>query len=254
MGILYKLNQLTQSMNETADRSTGSQNQQFQYNQTIDTSSFGNVNTDNANRSITSQDRFLQKSDRNIKILDTTIYNFLDSQSYSQYLQNFLSSLPNFSILPVDYKIKQQINYKNIFYAQIEYNMNFLIMCSTEYAEAQNLIKTLIKSNNMINNVSKVLIGYFEYDQLALTNAKNNGIEIIGISEFTEINSYATSNTIPDLNFVSQQNSFKASLGRALRAYNTYIKNNNEIKTGTDRFTQSLEDRVRLLVAQQASI
>ena len=68
MGILYKLNQLTQSMNETADSVNGSGNQQFQDNQTVDISSFGNINTDNTNSSLALADGFLQNGDKNIKL------------------------------------------------------------------------------------------------------------------------------------------------------------------------------------------
>lgn len=254
MGILYKLNQLTQSMNETADSVNGSVNQQFQDNQTVDISSFGNINTDNTNSSLALADGFLQNGDKNIKILDTTIHNFLDSQSYSQYLQNFLCSLPNFSVMAVDGRIKQQINNKNIFYAQYRHNINFIIMCSTEYAEAQNLVNALIMSNIMINNVSKVFIGYFNYDSLTLTNAKNSGIEIIGTNEFIEINNDATSNNIQDLNFGSQQNSFKTSLGKELREYNKCAKDSNGIKTVMDGVVQSFEDKARLLVTQHVSM
>ena len=68
MGILYKLNQLTQSMNRTADSVNGSENQQFQDNQTVDISSFGNINTDNTNSNLASTAGFLQKGDKNIKL------------------------------------------------------------------------------------------------------------------------------------------------------------------------------------------
>lgn len=253
MGILYKLNQLTQSMNGTADSVNGSENQQFQDNQTVDISSFGNINTDNTNSNLALADGFLQNGDKNIKLLDTTIHNFLDSQSYSQYLQNFLCSLPNFSIMAVEDRIKQQINNKNIFYAQYRSTINFIIMCSTEYAEAQNLVNALIMSNIMINNVSKVFIGYFNYDSLTLTNAKNSGIEIIGTNEFIEINNDATSNNIQDLNF-GQQNSFKTSLGKELREYNKCAKDSNGIKTVMDGVVQSFEDKARLLVTQHVSM
>ena len=151
--------------------------------------------------------------------------------------------------MAVDGRIKQQINNKNIFYAQYRSNINFIIMCSTEYAEAQNLVNALIMSNIMINNVSKVFIGYFNYDSLTLTNAKNSGIEIIGMNEFTEINYDATSNNIQDLNF-GQQNSFKTSLGKELREYNKCAKDSNGIKTVMDGVVQSFEDKARLLVTQ----
>ena len=254
MGILYKLNQLTQSMNETTDSVNGSGNQQFQDNQTVDISKLGNINKDDANRSLTSTADFLQNGDKNIKLLDTTIHNFLDSQSYSQYLQNFLCSLPNFSVMAVDDRIKQQINNKDIFYAQYRHNINFIIMCSTEYAEAQNLVNALIMSNISINNASKVFIGYFNYDSLTLTNAKNSGIEIIGMNEFMEINYDATSNNIQDLKLGSQQNSFKASLGRELREYNKCAKDSNGIKTVMDGVVQSFKDKARLLVTQHVSM
>jgi len=55
-------------MNRTADSVNGSENQQFQDNQTVDISSFGNINTDNTNSNLASTAGFLQKGDKNIKL------------------------------------------------------------------------------------------------------------------------------------------------------------------------------------------
>ena len=221
MGLMDKLNHLTNEMNGLADKVTMESHQQFNTANVGSLEGLGNINHDNANGSLASPGGFLQKSDSSIKLLDTNIHNYASSADYSEYLKNFLGSLPGFNIVPAEDGLKQQLNNQNMFYAQFSGAVNFLVMCGIEYNEIQNIIQTVMSSNVTVNNVQKVLIGYFNYDEQTLLSARNCMIELIGINEYMEINSDAEAKIIPDLNFGAKQHSFKACLGRTLKSVNS---------------------------------
>lgn len=241
MGLMDMLNQVTQGMNDFADKLTGEANKQFDSSQNRGIEGLGNINKDNANGCITEPGDLLKKNASNAKLLETNMRNFVDNAAFSMYLQNLLQSTGQFQIVPCEDGLKQTVCNDNIFYAQCTNGVNYLIMSALQYDEAKLLIGNFVASTLIINNVRKVMVSYFNFDEHTLGVARNGGIEVVGINEFMEINSLATSSILPDLNFGASQNSFKAVLGRTLKSINTNTQQSANFQDKFNDITKSVD-------------
>ena len=244
MGLLDKLNQLTSEMNNIADKITGGNTQQVISNQNNDIEGLGNLNIDKDNCALSSPYGFLNKVDNSIRLLETDMSKFTDTETYSKYIREFLSKTAGFVTVDVEEGLRQQLNTNDICYAQHNSGFNFIVMPSLEYSEVQRLLNLFQTNNIIINNTTKVIIGYFNYDNDAIRIAKNAGFELIGTNEIFEINSDATSSLIPDLNFGSKHNSLKAIIGRALRDEKLANNKSNGNNDNIDNFASSIENTI----------
>lgn len=244
MGLFDKLNQLTSEMNNIADKITGGNTQQTISEQNNGLEGLGNLSIDKDNCALSSPYGFLNKVDNSVRLLETDMNKFSSTEDYSKYIKDFLSKTAGFIVTEVEEGLKQQLGTNDIFYAQHNSGFNFIVIPSLDYSEVQRILNLFQTNSIIINNTTKVIIGYFNYDNDAIRIAKNAGFELIGANEIFEINSDATSSIIPDLNFGSKHNSLKAIIGRALRNEKLATNQSNGNTNGIDSFASSIENTV----------
>lgn len=220
MGLMEGLNNLTNQLNNVANKITGSNTQCNVINAGGDTSGLGNINLDNANGTLESPAAFLNKHDSSVVMMETNMHNFVDTSAYSRSLREMLGKLPNFSILDCEDGLRQQLNNNNMFYTQVINTGNYCVIPCLSINEVEDIMSSLLNTQVTINNAVKVIICYINYNQNIINTAKNLGIELIGINEIMEINTDATSK-LPDMNFGAKQNTLKAAIGRALKSINS---------------------------------
>lgn len=244
MGLFDKLNQLTSEMNNIADKITGGNTQQTIPEQNNGLEGLGNLSIDKDNCALSSPYGFLNKVDNSVRLLETDMNKFSSTEDYSKYIKDFLSKTAGFIVTEVEEGLKQQLGTNDIYYAQHNSGFNFIVIPSLDYSEVQRILNLFQTNSIIINNTTKVIIGYFNYDNDAIRIAKNAGFELIGANEIFEINSDATSSIIPDLNFGSKHNSLKAIIGRALRNEKLATNQSNGNTNGIDSFASSIENTV----------
>jgi hypothetical protein len=176
MGIMDTLNNLTNQLNNAADKVLNSNNT---YNGAAQgTEGLGIINTDNANGQLASPGGFINKVDKDSRKLATYMEQFIDSDKYVQYISNWFSSIG------IGTELAGSVVNINIPTQQGVYTPYSVFACRNQ-AEADNALAYLSQNNNGQQNV---LIGYIAYSTREIQTANTCNTQLIGISEINEIN------------------------------------------------------------------
>lgn len=186
MSIFDKLNNLTQQLNNAADKITGSSNnQQPTVNNgigglgTIGINELGNLP---ASVNIKTDDRKLV----------TDMNKFSNIEDYKVYLRNWLNNTGLFTEIQSDMTVAQcgyevcTINKNN---AGIEVaTPSFSVYGCLNYSDVDNVLNHLKIAPNKIDNTSAVIICYINYTDEEVNVARSLNVHLLGINEEIEIN------------------------------------------------------------------
>lgn len=198
MGLMDKLNQLTQKLNNAADRltnNTGGQQgnvntQQFTINPNGATSSgteglggLGNIYSTHENGVMESPVIPSVVTTDNRK-LTTYIDKFIDNYQYSEYIRNWLVETGLFNVTANGNSLQAQMN-------TIVNNQPFvanynLFVCRTQ-ADADAALKQI--ETDGVPAGTTVLIGYINFNANQQNTAKYFKVQLIGVDGIQEINS-----------------------------------------------------------------
>ena len=184
MGLMDKLNNLTQQMNNAADKITNSNVQGVQgapVNQGL--AGLGVVNENNSNGNMQSPAGFMDKADTDVRKLATFIDRFADNSQYIEYLNKWFTETGLFVITPMNNCISLQMN-TNV------NNQPFIANYNVYGCINQSEVDTVLKSIGMAPNTNGVtiILGYINFNDNEIRTAKQYNIQLIGIEGILEIN------------------------------------------------------------------
>ena len=172
MSFMDTLNNLTQQLNNAADKLTNSETQSNIGNQGLD--GLGVVNENNPNGNMQSPASFIDKADTDVRKLATFMDRFTDNSQYVEYLKDWFTKTDLFNVSTDDVCIKLQSRLNNIVYNVFGCN-------------SQNEVDKVL-SNPMSNGDTAIIIGYINFNDNEIRASKQYAIQLIGIEEILEIN------------------------------------------------------------------
>mgnify|MGYP000006617880 FL=1 len=184
MGLMDKLNNLTQQMNNAVDKITNSNAQGAQgapVNQGL--AGLGVVNENNSNGNMQSPAGFMDKADTDIRKLATFIDRFADNSQYIEYLNKWFTETGLFIVTPMNNCISLQMN-TNVNNQQFVANYN--VYGCINQSEVDTVLQSIDMSPNM-NGVT-IILGYINFNDNEIRTAKQYNIQLIGIEGILEIN------------------------------------------------------------------
>jgi hypothetical protein len=138
---------------------------------------------------------YYEKTDIDKDKIATMDEKFSTDEEFCEYLKNWLGSTGVLIIEPVDEETKQYVNFSSIFHARfnnqnVNTNRNnlFCIFAVHNSENVRCIIEQLVKANVSVNNVNKVIIGYFTVSKELKEYAGRIGVELVGRDEIYEIN------------------------------------------------------------------
>lgn len=184
MGLMDKLNNLTQQMNNVVDKITNSNAQGAQgapVNQGL--AGLGVVNENNSNGNMQSPAGFMDKADTDARKLATFIDRFADNSQYIEYLNKWFTETGLFVVTPMNNCISLQMN------TSIN-NQPFVANYNVYGCINQSEVDTVLQSISMAPNMNgiTIILGYINFNDNEIRTAKQYNIQLIGIEGILEIN------------------------------------------------------------------
>lgn len=172
MSFMDTLNNLTQQLNNAADKLTNSGTQSNVGNQGLN--GLGVVNENNPNGNMQSPAGFMDKADTDVRKLATFMDRFTDNSQYVKYLRDWFTKTDLFNVSTDGICIKLQSKLNNITYD--------VFGCNSQ-AEVDKVL-----SNPMSNGDIAIIIGYINFNDNEVRTAKQYVVQLIGIEGILEIN------------------------------------------------------------------
>lgn len=175
MSFLDTLNNLTQQLNNAADKITNSGTRPAQTDAVNHgLSGLGVVNENNSNGNIQSPAGFMDKDDSDVRMLATFMNRFEDNSQYVEYLRDWFVKTDLFNVSTDGICIKVQSKLNNITYD--------VFGCKSQ----GDVDKVL--NNPMSNGDVAVIVGYINFNDNEVRTARQYTVQLIGIEGILEIN------------------------------------------------------------------
>lgn len=206
MGIFEKLNELSNKMNEVADKVCGNLNGNMEniaesVNNTINgvdnniiekpsirngLEGLGVLNTKNSSAYLETPYGYLVKTDTDKRKLATDYRRFKDTTDYRRYLEKYISSINSFEVSNALVETVMELNYHDVFTCHYD-NEEFCVCVVLDYTDIDRILMA-VSTSETLKNKKKVIIGFFNYSNEMKNMASNNCVEFIGTSDIHDIN------------------------------------------------------------------
>ena len=259
MGLMDTLNNLTQQLNNAADRLTNSDNQQVMGNNQVignnkGLNGLGNIYSTHENGVMESPSVSVRKIEEDVRKITTYIDKFQDSYQYTNYFVKWFTDTGLFNVSSNGVSILLQMN-TNV--NNQPFVANYSVFTCIKQADIDAAFKML--ESNPINNGTAIIIGYVNFFDNHIAMAKRLGIQLIGIEGIQEINSAIdlADNKLPYVAFdkslflhvLSSALHDKYKSQQPINGNNTFDNMANQMSTSLNNFGERATEAVSGLAA-----
>lgn len=253
MGLIDTLNNLTQQLNNAADKITNNDGQQnYCSKQGLD--GLGNIYSTHENGVMESPSAGMRHVEQDNRKITAYTDKFKDSYQYTSYLVKWLNDTGLFTVASngVNILVKMSTTVNNQPFVA-SYTV-FACLKQTDVDAIFKLIETTPVSSGTI-----VIIGYVNFNETQINIAKNSGIQLIDVDGIQEINSaidladskmpYVTFDKSSFLHILSNALYEKYKSQQCINAGSTFDNIGNQMSTSVNNFSERATEAVSGLVA-----